>query len=59
MDTVVIALVKLENLKAIHNLRIYREVIVHVVIALVKLENLKAIHNRRSLIPIKIQLLLH
>ena len=42
---VVIALVKLENLKAIHN--VIRNLL-HadcVVIALVKLENLKAIHN--------------
>ena len=43
--SVVIALVKLENLKAIHNrgtLTLHGE---RVVIALVKLENLKAIHN--------------
>ena len=44
---VVIALVKLENLKAIHN-NVKRAVILNtVVIALVKLENLKAIHNSR------------
>ena len=42
---VVIALVKLENLKAIHNCRHARTVLPLVVIALVKLENLKAIHN--------------
>ena len=42
---VVIALVKLENLKAIHNLlgNLFKYDVV--VIALVKLENLKAIHN--------------
>ena len=43
---VVIALVKLENLKAIHNQHISRMNAWHVVIALVKLENLKAIHNK-------------
>ena len=42
---VVIALVKLENLKAIHNYSCARNVLEYVVIALVKLENLKAIHN--------------
>ena len=42
---VVIALVKLENLKAIHNKDIAFEESINVVIALVKLENLKAIHN--------------
>ena len=42
---VVIALVKLENLKAIHNLLVLLSVVLLVVIALVKLENLKAIHN--------------
>ncbi len=44
-DFVVIALVKLENLKAIHNGLGLLSVCVCVVIALVKLENLKAIHN--------------
>ena len=43
---VVIALVKLENLKAIHNVFSLDSTISVVVIALVKLENLKAIHNR-------------
>ena len=42
---VVIALVKLENLKAIHNLGGLTMEKLAVVIALVKLENLKAIHN--------------
>ena len=42
---VVIALVKLENLKAIHNKIKYLRLLFFVVIALVKLENLKAIHN--------------
>ena len=42
---VVIALVKLENLKAIHNYVVNKLPHVRVVIALVKLENLKAIHN--------------
>ena len=42
---VVIALVKLENLKAIHNNRAHEYLTPKVVIALVKLENLKAIHN--------------
>ena len=42
---VVIALVKLENLKAIHNAILYPIRSRQVVIALVKLENLKAIHN--------------
>ncbi len=42
---VVIALVKLENLKAIHNTMEFKAVQLGVVIALVKLENLKAIHN--------------
>ena len=46
---VVIALVKLENLKAIHNGIFSWQTKKHVVIALVKLENLKAIHNWRSL----------
>ncbi len=45
---VVIALVKLENLKAIHNFDGFRCLEYHVVIALVKLENLKAIHNMVS-----------
>ena len=42
---VVITLVKLENLKAIHNTKTQRVRSVRVVIALVKLENLKAIVN--------------
>ena len=42
---VVIALVKLENLKAIHNGSAAQVCARAVVIALVKLENLKAIHN--------------
>ena len=42
---VVIALVKLENLKAIHNYKMGCSEHWNVVIALVKLENLKAIHN--------------
>ena len=42
---VVIALVKLENLKAIHNALAVWMFFSLVVIALVKLENLKAIHN--------------
>ena len=42
---VVIALVKLENLKAIHNKMKVGGYEKLVVIALVKLENLKAIHN--------------
>ena len=42
---VVIALVKLENLKAIHNNLVEWPFKFVVVIALVKLENLKAIHN--------------
>ena len=42
---VVIALVKLENLKAIHNSAELESLKKAVVIALVKLENLKAIHN--------------
>ena len=47
-SVVVIALVKLENLKAIHNPYRQRHGPHGVVIALVKLENLKAIHNRCS-----------
>ena len=43
---VVIALVKLENLKAIHNSAKPGAMSQRVVIALVKLENLKAIHNK-------------
>ena len=43
--SVVIALVKLENLKAIHNTGAITSKREGVVIALVKLENLKAIHN--------------
>ena len=46
-QAVVIALVKLENLKAIHNGAHITELDNRVVIALVKLENLKAIHNSR------------
>ena len=42
---VVIALVKLENLKAIHNLLKPFRRRLQVVYALVKLENLKVIHN--------------
>ena len=49
MNGVVIALVKLENLKAIHNDRDIRLGELGVVIALVKLENLKAIHNSNKL----------
>ena len=45
MAWVVIALVKLENLKAIHNSQRARYKRLDVVIALVKLEKLKAIHN--------------
>ena len=45
LRSVVIALVKLENLKAIHNMQPLILLILLVVIALVKLENLKAIHN--------------
>ena len=45
LAVVVIALVKLENLKAIHNNLPFLFGIKYVVIALVKLENLKAIHN--------------
>ena len=48
MKAVVIALVKLENLKAIHNRLQVRMFFCLVVIALVKLENLKAIHNSWS-----------
>ena len=44
-QVVVIALVKLENLKAIHNIKHVADLNFLVVIALVKLENLKAIHN--------------
>ena len=45
MRYVVIALVKLDNLKAIHNKpkAVFTKTLV--VIALVKLDNLKAIHN--------------
>ena len=43
---VVYALVKLENLKAIHNNRDKTVLGFIVVYALVKLENLKAIHNQ-------------
>ena len=42
---VVIALAKLENLKAIHNASGVEAPPTIVVIALAKLENLKAIHN--------------
>ena len=44
-SNVVYALVKLENLKAIHNTFIIISKFTNVVYALVKLENLKAIHN--------------
>ena len=42
---VVIALSKIENLKAIHNPLGLESVVTGVVIALSKIENLKAIHN--------------
>ena len=45
LSSVVIALVKLENLKAIHNRKKVSFWPLVVVIALVKLENLIAIHN--------------
>ena len=45
LGAVVIALVKLENLKAIHNGEPFFYGRYFVVIALVKLENLKAIYN--------------
>ena len=48
-NEVVIALVKLDNLKAIHNKFIRRNCLWPVVIALVKLENLKAIHCKNFL----------
>ena len=48
---VVIALVKLENLKAIHNPFPSLVNSSRVVIALVKLENLKAIHNGITIPP--------
>ena len=57
--TVVIALVKLENLKAIHNTSRRRLLTQAVVIALVKLENLKAIHNANSAQALRFKLLLH
>ena len=44
---VVIALSKIENLKAIHNPQTYTSPSISVVIALSKIENLKAIHNKR------------
>ena len=44
-EKVVIALVKLKNLKAIHNYHLLKPPEFMVVIALVKLKNLKAIHN--------------
>ena len=56
---VVIALVKLENLKAIHNTRGFCMPDNIVVIALVKLENLKAIHNTASSGYFMWELLLH
>ena len=56
---VVIALVKLENLKAIHNSRADKKLYGDVVIALVKLENLKAIHNANVLQRFLKVLLLH
>ena len=48
---VVYALVKLENLKAIHNFLAFASALYLVVYALVKLENLKAIHNTASATP--------
>ena len=56
---VVIALVKLENLKAIHNPIGLNPKEGMVVIALVKLENLKAIHNSNIKMLISSMLLLH
>ena len=58
-NLVVIALVKLENLKAIHNCGAPMSERFFVVIALVKLENLKAIHNRHPKQCPSIMLLLH
>ena len=58
-DNVVIALVKLENLKAIHNGIPLHLMICLVVIALVKLENLKAIHNKEVCEVLRLVLLLH
>ena len=57
--SVVIALVKLENLKANHNHTFVHTIKKPVVIALVKLENLKANHNANSLVFIYNWLLLH
>ena len=45
MSIVVYALVKLENLKAIHNSDTTLKIVINVVYALVKLENLKANRN--------------
>ena len=56
---VVIALVKLEILKAIHNKACWLLFDWLVVIALVKLEILKAIHNSISYVMRTIALLLH
>ena len=59
LGAVVIALVKLENLKAIHNGEPFFYGRYFVVIALVKLENLKAIHNSWKADKLLYQLLLH
>ena len=58
-NLVVIALVKLENLKAIHNNFAVNTLEDAVVIALVKLENLKAIHNEADNVVNIVPLLLH
>ncbi|SHG60625.1 hypothetical protein SAMN05720760_11647 [Fibrobacter sp. UWB8] len=58
-NLVVIALVKLENLKAIHNFNNGGKVVQFVVIALVKLENLKAIHNTTASLSSRRKLSLH
>ena len=44
---VVITVLKLENLKAIHNAELKKTFSPGVVITVLKLENLKAIHNLR------------
>ena len=59
MNIVVIALVKLENLKANHNTDMKPQWLTSVVIALVKLENLKANHNRVTIVSALSALLLH
>ena len=56
---VVIALSKIENLKAIHNMRPVVSQSDTVVIALSKIENLKAIHNDFGRAIRDIMLLLH